>query len=86
MGIGPILSFREDWHRFEQYKDDEFYGDRIHKGWQYRLFMTAIELEYLRRINESTEFQWSIIPGAPLVVTSMFGFRFKLGKFKAERS
>lgn len=78
-GIGPILSFREDWHRFEQYGDDEFYGDRIYKGWQYRLFLSAVEFEYLRRINDSTEFQWSIIPGVPLVITSMFGLRFELG-------
>jgi hypothetical protein len=76
VGMGPILSFRQDWHRFEQYKTDEFYGDRIYHGWQYRLFWTALELEYLRRINDTMEFQWSIIPGAPLIITSMFGIRF----------
>jgi hypothetical protein len=78
IGIGPILSFRGDWHRFEEYRDDEFYGDRVYKGWQYRFFWTAVEFEYLRRINESMEFQWSVIPGAPLVITSMFGIRFSL--------
>lgn len=77
-GIGPILSFRQDWHRFKEYQGDEFYGDRVYKGLQYRFFPTAIELEYLRRINDSLEFQWSIIPGAPLVITSLFGVRFSL--------
>jgi hypothetical protein len=77
-GVGPILSFRGDWHRFGQYKDDEFYGNRVYKGWQYRFFLTAIEFEYLRRINDSMEFQYSIIPGAPLVITSIFGIRFRL--------
>jgi hypothetical protein len=77
-GIGPIFSFRGDWHRFGQYKDDEFYGDRVYNGWQYRFFWAAIEFEYLRRINDSMEFQWSIIPGAPLVITSIFGIRFRL--------
>jgi hypothetical protein len=77
-GIGPILSFRQDWHRFAQYKDDEFYGSRIYNGWQYRFFPTAIEFEYLRRINDSMEFQWSVVPGAPMVITSMFGIRFRL--------
>jgi hypothetical protein len=77
-GIGPILSFRGDWHRFEQYKDDEFYGDRVYKGWQYRFFPTAVEFEYLRKINDTMELQWSIVPGAPLVITSMFGIRFRL--------
>lgn len=78
VGIGPILSFRRDWHQFKEYVDDEFYGDRVYKGWQYRFFPTAIELEYLRRINDSLEFQWSVVPGAPLVITSMFGIRFRL--------
>ncbi|MCU0611743.1 MAG: hypothetical protein MUE60_08150 [Candidatus Eisenbacteria bacterium] len=78
-GVGPILSFRRDWHRFEEYEDDEFYGDRVWRGWQYRLFWSAVELEYLRRISDSIEFQWSIIPGAPLVITSMVGVRFRPG-------
>jgi hypothetical protein len=79
-GIGPIFSFRQDWHRFEEYQDDEFYGDRVANGWQYRFFPYAIELEYLHRINDSMEYQWSVIPGAPLIVTLMFGIRFKLGR------
>jgi hypothetical protein len=77
-GIGPIFSFRGDWHRFAQYKDDEFYGDRVYQGWQYRFFPFAIEFEYLRRINESMEFQWSIIPGGELIITSLFGVRFRI--------
>lgn len=77
VGVGPILSFRRDWHRFEEYDDDEFYGDRVWRGWQYRLFWSAVELEYLRRISDSMEFQWSVIPGVPLVITSMVGIRFR---------
>lgn len=78
MGIGPILSFREDWHQFEQYTTDDFYGDRVYGKWQYRFFPFAIELEYFRRINDKFDFQYSLIPGAPLVITSLFGVRFKL--------
>jgi hypothetical protein len=78
IGIGPILSFREDWHQFKEYQDDDFYGDRVNGQWQYRFFLYAIELEYLRRINDHVEFQYSLIPGAPLVFTSLFGFRFRL--------
>jgi hypothetical protein len=77
-GIGPILSFRGDWHRFKEYQNDDFYGDRVYNGWQYRFFWYAIEFEYLRRINDSAEFQWSIIPGGPLIITSMFGIRLSL--------
>jgi hypothetical protein len=77
-GIGPILSYREDWHQFKQYKTDEFYGDRVYGKWQYRFFLYAVELEYIHRINENLEFQYSLIPGAPLVFTSLFGVRFIL--------
>ncbi len=77
-GIGPIFSFRQDWHRFPQYVDDEFYGKRVFYGWQYRLYPVAMEFEYLRRINETTEFQWSVIPGGDLILTSLFGLRFQL--------
>ena len=76
VGMGPIFSFRRDWHMFGQYETDDFYGDRVYHGWQYRLFWTALELEYLRRISDTMEFQWSIIPGVPLIITSMFGIRF----------
>ncbi|HCE58059.1 MAG TPA: hypothetical protein DER09_09605 [Prolixibacteraceae bacterium] len=78
IGIGPIFSFREDWHQFPEYQGDEFYGDRVHGRWQYRFFPAAVELEYLRKINDHIEFQYSLIPGAPLVITSLFGVRFNL--------
>jgi hypothetical protein len=78
LGIGPIFSFREDWHQFPEYTGDDFYGDRVHGRWQYRFFPAAIELEYLRKINDRMEFQYSIIPGAPLVITSLFGVRFRI--------
>ena len=76
LGIGPIFSVREDWHQFPEYTTDDFYGDRVHGRWQYRFFPAAIELEYIRKINDRMEFQYSIVPGAPLVITSLFGVRF----------
>ncbi|MFH0991835.1 MAG: hypothetical protein V1799_17645 [bacterium] len=77
-GIGPGLFYRGDWHRFKEYQDDEFYGDRVYQGWQYRFIWYAVEFEYLRRLNDTMEFQWSVIPGAPFVITSMFGIRFRI--------
>jgi hypothetical protein len=78
LGMGPIFCFRQDWHRFKEYVNDDFYGDRVYRGWQYRFFPAAIELEYLRRINRTTELQWTILPGVPSVVTLMVGARFSL--------
>ena len=85
IGIGPILSYRQDWHRFREYINDDFYGDRVFHGWQYRLFWTAIEVEYLRRLNDAMEFQWSVIPGAPLVITTMVGVRVDMGKLASRK-
>jgi hypothetical protein len=78
LGIGPILSYRDDWHQFKEYQNDDFYGDRVYGHWQYRLFLYAVEVEYLRRINDHLEFQYSLVPGAPLVFTSLLGIRFRL--------
>ena len=78
MGVGPTFAFREDWHRFDEYRDTDFYGDRVYKGWQYRFFPVGGEIEYLFKINKNLEFQYSLIPGYPAVMTSKFGFRWKL--------
>lgn len=78
LGVGPILSFRKDWHQFKEYQGDDFYGDRVYGPWQYRFFPYAVELEYLRRINDHLELQYSLIPGAPLIFTSLLGVRFRL--------
>jgi hypothetical protein len=78
MGMGPIFSYREDWHQFAQYTTDDFYGERVSGKWQYRLFPCAVELEYMHRINDRLEFQYSLIPGGALVFTSLIGVRFNL--------
>ena len=38
----------------------------------------AMEFEYPRRINDTMGFQYSIIPGAPPIITLMFGVRFRI--------
>jgi hypothetical protein len=78
-GFGPVLTVREDWHQFEGYSDKtDFYGKRVWNGMQYRLFPFGGEIEYLYKINNKWEFQYSVIPGLPAVITSRFGFRMKI--------
>jgi hypothetical protein len=77
-GVGPVLSVREDWHKFDGYNDKDFYGNRVWNGMQYRFFPLGGELEYQYQINEQLAFQYSVIPGYPAVITSKFGLRFKL--------
>lgn len=78
IGFGPVISVREDWHVFEDYKATDFYGERVWNGMQYRIFPLGGQIEYRYQINEDLEFQYSVIPGYPAVVTSKFGLRWKL--------
>jgi hypothetical protein len=78
IGVGPVLTVREDWHQFEGYKSTDIYGDRVWNGMQYRLFPLGGEVEYTFKINKKWEFQYTVIPAYPAVVTSMFGMRMKL--------
>jgi hypothetical protein len=77
-GVGPTLMFREDWHRFETYNDADFFGKSVYNGWQYRFFPVGGEIEYLYKINDKWQFQYSVIPGYPAVITSKIGLRFKI--------
>ena len=78
LGMGPTLAVREDWHRFEDYNDGDFYGKRVWNGMQYRLFAFGGEVEYQYQFNDKWAFQYSMIPGYPAVLTSRFGLRCKL--------
>jgi hypothetical protein len=77
-GLGPVLSFREDWHRFETYIDTDIYGKKVWNGWQYVFFPFGGELEYLYKINHKWEFQYSVIPAYPAVITSKIGLRWRI--------
>ena len=78
-GLGPVFLVREDWGKFERYRrGDDFFGNRVKDGWQYRFFPLGGELEYLYQINDKFQFQYSVIPGYPAVITSKFGLRMKL--------
>ena len=78
-GLGPMFLVREDWGKFERYRrGDDFFGDRVKNGWQYRFFPVGGEVEYLYQVNNKVQFQYSVIPGYPAVITSKIGVRIKL--------
>jgi hypothetical protein len=78
-GLGPMFLVREDWGKFERYRrGDDFFGDRLKMGWQYRFFPIGGEAEYLYQINKKWAFQYSVVPAYPAVVTSKIGLRIKL--------
>ena len=78
-GLGPGLLFRKDWHQFAPaYRGDPVYGDRVYQGWQYRLTPIIGEVEYLYQINDRLQFQYSIIPAYPAVITSKMGVRWAI--------
>jgi hypothetical protein len=78
VGLGPALLFRKDWHRFSAYRGDNIYGDRVYQGWQYRLTPIIGEVEYLYKINEHLQFQYSVLPAYPAVIVSKVGVRWVL--------
>jgi hypothetical protein len=77
-GIGPTLAFRNDWHKFEGYKDSDMFGKHVWNGMQYFLVPYGGEVEYMYKINEKWDFQYSVIPGFPAIISSRIGFRMKL--------
>ena len=77
-GFGPGFFFRQDWHRFAEYRGDPIYGNRVWQGWQYRMFPVIGEVEYLFKINARWQFQYSVVPGYPVVINSKMGVRFLL--------
>ena len=77
-GLGPALLFRKDWHRFSAYRTDPVYGDRVYKGWQYRLTPIIGEVEYMYQINDKLTFQYSVLPAYPAVIVSKMGVRWAI--------
>lgn len=77
-GIGLTLMAREDWHRFEGYQDSDIYGKNVWKGMQYRFIPFGGEIEYMYKINDRMDFNYSVIPGYPAVLASKFGFRWRI--------
>jgi hypothetical protein len=75
-GIGPTLVFRRDWNRLPGYEDDGYF--RQGRGWQYRFYWYAGELEYNCRVDARNELSVTLIPGLPELVSVGFGFRRRL--------
>lgn len=76
-GLGPTLTFRKDWHVFEEYRGTDFYGDSVWRDWQYR-FIPGGELEYQFLINDKWSFVYTVIPALPVGVISKIGVRAAL--------
>jgi hypothetical protein len=76
--LGPIFTFREDWHRFDRYRARDIYAHRVWGNWQYRFMLIAGTLEYKYRINERWQIHYSLIPAYPAVLTSLLGVKVKL--------
>jgi hypothetical protein len=77
-GFGPGFLFRKDWHRFDAYRGDPIFGDRVYGDWQYRFTPIIGEVEYLYRINDHLQFQYSVLPAYPAVIVSRLGLRWAL--------
>jgi hypothetical protein len=77
VGLGPTFVFREDWHQFPEYIEDEFFKDSVYGKWQYR-FVIFGDIEYNYQISRKTLLNVSLIPGGHLVMTFSFGLKYVL--------
>jgi hypothetical protein len=77
-GFGPGFLFRKDWHRFDAYRGDPIFGDRVYQDWQYRFTPIIGEVEYLYRLNDHLQCQLSLLPAYPAVIVPRIGLRWAL--------
>lgn len=77
-GFGTGFLFRKDWHQFAAYRGDNIYGERVYQGWQYRLTPVIGEVEYLYKISDRLQFQYSVLPAYPAAIVSKIGVRWEL--------
>jgi hypothetical protein len=83
IGIGPTLFYREDWNRFDGYKDSGFLRRTDHK-WlgpiQYKFFWYGLEMEYDYRLGKRTDLSVGFTPGFPFVFTWSVGAKYWINK------
>lgn len=82
-GIGPALIYRQDWNRFEIYKDSKFwnrYYTKNQKSIQYKFILYGCEFEYDYAISKKTDLSVGFTPGFPFAFTFSFGVKHWLNK------
>lgn len=76
LGIGPMLYYREDWNRFEEYTDRgsfNRYHSRTLGDVQWRIFPCAGEFAWHWRMAEHWDFNFGFTPGLPLACSFSLG-------------
>ena len=78
--IGSALFFREDWNRFDDYKDSGGYKklSYANKNWQYGLYPVSAMFEYDYSISDKTNFSVSLAP-YPVIAIGM-GIKYWFSK------
>lgn len=71
LGAGPMIYYREDWNRFEEYNDKggfNRYHSRTVGDVQWRIFPVAGEFAYHYRVGEHLDLNAGFTPGLPLAL------------------
>jgi hypothetical protein len=71
LGAGPMIYYREDWNRFEEYNDKgsfNRYHSRSLGDVQWRIFPMSGEFAYHYRICEHVDLNAGFTPGLPLAL------------------
>jgi len=75
-GIGPMLYYRQSWHRFPEYIDSGFFN-RYHSRHigdvQYKIFWYGAEFACHYRVTEHFDLNAGFTPGVPLALSFSAG-------------
>jgi hypothetical protein len=89
LGLGPLLYYREDWNRFEEYEDKGFFN-RYHSrnlgDVQWKIFPVGGEFAWHWRVSEELDVNAGFTPGAPLAMSFSAGITWWPKRFEPQTS
>jgi hypothetical protein len=85
VGGGPMLYYREDWNRFDEYHDSGYFH-RYHSSHfgdiQYKIFWTGFEFAYHYEFSKHFDFNAGFTPGLPLACSFSAGLTWWPKRFE----
>ncbi|MBB5283900.1 hypothetical protein HNQ92_002026 [Rhabdobacter roseus] len=84
LGFGPTFVYRETWHRFPEYRQENKYLISTDR-WQKAFVWYGGEVEYDYRITPNVDLTLNAIPGFPDFITFAVGARYWLRPIPSNR-
>lgn len=84
LGFGPTWVYRETWHRFPDYVQENVYFER-RGDWDYVFVWYGGEIEYDYKLSKNWEINAHLIPGVPEFFNLGIGFRYWLNPIPSNK-